>query len=80
MKRFSPDIGPVLTVKDLCNYLKISRATVSRLLKAGQLPAFKIGREWRFNLEEIDHWRLEREKRRGACTAFNIFHDNTVKK
>jgi excisionase family DNA binding protein len=68
MKRFSPDIGPVLTMKELCNYLKISSATVYRLLKAGQLPAFKIGSDWRFNSEEIDAWRLEREGLNSACT------------
>jgi hypothetical protein len=29
----------------------------------GQLPAFKVGSDWRFNIEEIDRWRVEREKK-----------------
>jgi hypothetical protein len=29
------------------------------------LPAFKVGSDWRFNVEEIDRWRVEREKKPG---------------
>jgi excisionase family DNA binding protein len=50
----------VLTVKELANYLKIHESTVYRLIKTRQLPAFKVGRDWRFNREQIDRWRLER--------------------
>jgi hypothetical protein len=28
-------------------------------LKKGQLPGFKIGSDWRFNVEAIDQWRLQ---------------------
>jgi excisionase family DNA binding protein len=59
------DIAPVLKVRDLSSYLKLSPSTVYRLLKTGQLPAFRIGSDWRFNVEEIDRWRVEREKRPG---------------
>ena len=53
----------VLTVRDLSNYLRIHPSTVYRLLKTGQLPAFRVGSDWRFNVEEIDLWRVEREKK-----------------
>jgi hypothetical protein len=33
-----------------------------RLLKRNQIPAFRIGTDWRFNIEAIDHWRLQQEK------------------
>ena len=65
MRRSLTDISPVLTVRDLSNYLKLSPSTVYRLLKIGQLPAFKVGRDWRFNVETIDRWRLERQKNPG---------------
>jgi len=29
------------------------------LLKKGQLPGFRIGSDWRFNVEAIDEWRLQ---------------------
>jgi excisionase family DNA binding protein len=62
MKQILSDISPVLTVKDLAHYLRVHPSTVYRLLKAGQLPAFKVGSDWRFNFEEIERWRLQREK------------------
>ena len=48
----------VLTVGELSDYLRVHRSTIYRLLKKGQLPAFKIGSDWRFNTEAIDQWRL----------------------
>jgi excisionase family DNA binding protein len=48
----------ILTVSDLSDYLRVHRSTVYRLLKRGQLPGFKIGSDWRFNVEAIDQWRL----------------------
>jgi excisionase family DNA binding protein len=59
------DSGHVLKVRDLSNYLRIHPSTVYRLLKKGQLPAFRIGSDWRFDVEEIDRWRVEREKKLG---------------
>ena len=65
MKRAVPDIAPaVMTVNDLARYLKVHPSTVYRLLRTGQLPAFKVGSDWRFNIEEIDRWRVERETKR----------------
>jgi excisionase family DNA binding protein len=63
MRRSLSDVAPVLTVQDLAYYLKVHPSTVYRLIKAGKLPAFKVGRDWRFNVEEIDRWRLEGEKK-----------------
>ena len=49
----------VLTVNELSEYLRVHRSTIYRLLKKGQLPGFKIGSDWRFNVEAIDEWRLQ---------------------
>jgi excisionase family DNA binding protein len=66
MKRISSEMSPVLTVKDLCNYLKVHPSTIYRLLRNGDLPAFKVGSDWRFNVEDIERWRAEREKQSGT--------------
>jgi excisionase family DNA binding protein len=48
----------ILTVAELCDYLRVNRVTVYRLLKNGSRPGFRVGSDWRFSVEEIDHWRL----------------------
>jgi len=34
--------APLLTVDEVCRYLKVDRRTVERLISAGELPAFKV--------------------------------------
>jgi hypothetical protein len=31
-------------------------------VKRHEIPAFYVGGDWRFNIEEIDRWRLQKEK------------------
>ena len=52
----------VMTVRELATYLSVHPSTIYRLLKAKKLPAFKVGSDWRFNLESIDDWRLAQDK------------------
>jgi excisionase family DNA binding protein len=54
-------LGGMLTVTELADYLKISRSMIYRLLKRGEIPGFKIGSDWRFNLDEIDQWLAKQE-------------------
>jgi excisionase family DNA binding protein len=49
----------VITIEELATYLHVHRSTLYRLLKKGQLPGFKIGSDWRFNVEAIDQWRMQ---------------------
>jgi len=46
----------ILTVSELAQHLNVHRITIYRLLKSGSLPGFKIGRVWRFDLDEISNW------------------------
>lgn len=45
-----------LTVDELANYLKLSRTKLYGMAQRGELPASKIGNQWRFDREEIDQW------------------------
>jgi excisionase family DNA binding protein/PAS domain S-box-containing protein len=54
---------PVLTVKDVAAYLQVNQTTIYRLLRRAEIPAFKLGGDWRFNLESIDAWRQDAEAR-----------------
>jgi excisionase family DNA binding protein len=60
----------VLTVSELSEYLRVHRSTIYRLLKKGQLPGFKIGSDWRFNVEAIDQWRMQQ----GAAQLDELRH------
>jgi excisionase family DNA binding protein len=60
----------ILTLENVAQYLRVHPSTIYRLLKKKQLPAFKVGRDWRFNLESIDRWRAEAERSRGGAAAY----------
>jgi excisionase family DNA binding protein len=48
----------IMTVTELADYLRVHPTTIYRQLKRRQLPAFKVGSDWRFTVESIDRWRL----------------------
>ena len=50
----------VMTVREVSVYLRVRPSTIYRLLRRHEIPAFHIGSDWRFNIEEIDRWRLAR--------------------
>jgi len=46
----------VLTVQEVSHYLRVHPSTIYRMLKKHQLPAFRVGNDWRFTLEAFDKW------------------------
>ena len=50
----------ILTVKDVAEYLNIHPLTVQKYARAGKIPAFKIGTDWRFHKEYIEKWIKEK--------------------
>ena len=48
----------VLTVHDVATYLRLSEAKVYRLAREGGVPAFRLGRSWRFRKDLIDAWMI----------------------
>jgi excisionase family DNA binding protein len=54
----------VMTLREVSEYLKVHPSTIYRQLKRGLIPAFKVGSDWRFNIESIDRWRLGQDKPR----------------
>ena len=49
-------MNEVLTVEEVADLLKVHRTTVYRMLKTGELPAFKIGSDWRFYRVRMEEW------------------------
>ena len=54
--------GMFLTVTDLTELLKVSRFVVDRMLKTGQLPAAKLGGQYRVRTDDFIKWWNERVK------------------
>jgi excisionase family DNA binding protein len=45
-----------LTTEEVLEYLQVNLRTVYRLIKAGKIPAVRVGRQWRFRKSDIDAW------------------------
>lgn len=56
----------VLNAREVAAYLGVHLTTIYRLLKEKEIPAFRVGADWRFNLESIDSWRRAREHEVGG--------------
>lgn len=54
-----------LTTEEVLEYLNVNLRTVYRLIKAGKIPAVRVGRQWRFKRADIDAW-LESQRPRSA--------------
>lgn len=46
----------LLTLEQVAEYLNVDKFTVYRLLAEKELPAFKVGSQWRFKRRMIEHW------------------------
>jgi len=45
-----------LTTEEVLEYLQVNLRTVYRLIKAGKIPAVRVGRQWRFRKRDVDAW------------------------
>ncbi len=43
----------IATVKELSQFLKISHSTIYKLASTGEIPAFRIGDSWRFDMDQV---------------------------
>ena len=62
-----------LTTEEVLDYLQVNLRTVYRLIKAGKIPAVRVGRQWRFRKRDIDAW-LE-SSRPGSGSASSMLAD-----
>ena len=67
--------GDILNIRQLAEYLMVSEKTVYRMLDRNQLPAMRVGAQWRFRRHDIDAWltdevqRVEYEGQRSVLDA-----------
>jgi excisionase family DNA binding protein len=53
MEKFSLMSEEILTNREVADLLKLHPKTVNKLAIAGKLPAYRIGRQWRFRKSEV---------------------------
>ena len=54
---------PILTIKDVADYLKVNERTIYRLAASGDLPGFKVGNSWRFKQSELEQYIVAQHNR-----------------
>ena len=60
-----PNRNKVMTIKQVADYLGVHTSTVYRYAQQGNIPAFKIGSDWRFSRKHIDAWIDEQTRNNG---------------
>ena len=54
----------IMTTAETARYLRIDRSTLYKMVGKGQIPAFKIGGDYRFDRDEIDKWMIDQQGKR----------------
>jgi excisionase family DNA binding protein len=49
----------IMTIDEVAEYLDLHPLTVRRLARDGEIPAFKVGRQWRVQRKLLDQWLAE---------------------
>ena len=60
---------PILTIKDVADYLKVNERTIYRLAASGELPGFKVGNSWRFKQSELEQYITAQHNRASVSEA-----------
>ena len=50
------ELNSIMTLPEVCAWLRMSEQAVKKLCREGKIPAVKIGKFWRFNVEELSEW------------------------
>jgi excisionase family DNA binding protein len=51
----------LLTLSEAASLLQVSTRTLQRMIRSGQLPAFKVGGQWRVRETQLRQWVENRE-------------------
>ena len=53
-ERGLPPLEPLLTIPNVAEICRVSERTVRRWIKAGELPAIRLGRQWRIVRKDLE--------------------------
>lgn len=66
------DYPEIMNVQEVAGLLRVSNQTVYNLARSGQLPAVKVGREWRFRRDEVLAALSSGDQGEAACSEESI--------
>jgi excisionase family DNA binding protein len=52
----------LLTLSEAAKLLQVSTRTLQRMIRQRQLPAFKVGGQWRMRESQLGEWLNQKEK------------------
>jgi excisionase family DNA binding protein len=55
------ELPAFLKTEDVLDWLQVTPRTVYRLIRTGELPAVRVGRQWRFRKADLESWLAARE-------------------
>ncbi len=50
----SEQLGPLMTVAEVADALRVSTMTVYRLIKSGELAALRVGKNYRIRADDLE--------------------------
>ena len=74
-RKMEPEPGDneseIITLREVADYLHCYWGTVYQLIQKGDLPAFRVGSDWRFRRADIEKWIRAGGSGSGATNADN---------
>ena len=68
----------LMTLQEVADYLRVTEKTIYRLLERGNIPASKVGHQWRFDRGLIDGW-LQRSSARVKANILVIDDEEVIR-
>ncbi|MDR0434024.1 MAG: helix-turn-helix domain-containing protein [Gracilibacteraceae bacterium] len=44
------------SIEEIAEHIQVHRDTIRIWIRRGEIPAHKIGKQWRFKISDIDEW------------------------
>lgn len=52
----TPSVEPVIDSEEAARFLNINAKTLQKMARTGHIPAYRIGKLWKFRISDLDEW------------------------
>jgi excisionase family DNA binding protein len=52
----SAAVEPVIDSEEAATFLNINPKTLQKMARKGEVPAYRIGKLWKFRISDLDEW------------------------